>query len=277
MILLNNQFVSRDEGKVDIEDRGYQFGDGVYEVIRVYNGKLFSLAEHLERFKRSMVAISLKLPYASETLTDNLKTLVEKNNLRNGIIYIQITRGAASRNHGFPNNTTPVISAYTKEISRPIEALNSGISAHLVEDFRWLRCDIKSLNLLGNVLAKQEALDHGCQEAIFHRGERVTEGSSTNVFIIRAGKLLTHPADNFILNGITRRYVIELACQLGLPVIEKSFTLNELLTADEVFVTSTTQEVMPVVKINQSTIAEGRVGKWTQLLQNAFESAITSP
>ncbi|GGE52230.1 D-alanine aminotransferase [Pullulanibacillus camelliae] len=274
MILVNDQWLSRGEAKVDIEDRGYQFGDGVYEVIRVYNGKLFALDEHLQRLKRSLVAIRIKPPYPMEVLEKNLYQLVEHDQLTDGIVYLQVTRGQAPRGHGFPKAAQSVLTAYTKSIDRPLKEMTSGISAHLTADIRWLRCDIKSLNLLGNVLAKQEALEKGCQETIFHRDGMVTEGGSSNVFIVQNQQLVTHPSSHLILNGITRQQIIKLATVLGIPVVERAFSIDDLFAAEEVFVSSTVQEVSPVVTVDKVVIASGKPGPLTQQLQKQFETLI---
>lgn len=274
MILFNDRFIKRDEAVIDIEDRGYQFGDGVYEVVRIYNGKPFQLDEHMERLERSLKEIRLPLPYEINELTENIKELIQRDPVGDGIVYLQVTRGKALRTHGFPSETNSVITAYTREMPRPVDHLNSGISAHLTADIRWLRCDIKSLNLLGNVLAKQEALENDCSEAIFHRGDTLTEGSSSNVFVKKDGAWYSHPATNLILNGITRRFVIELMASLNMPVHEQAVKLSDLLNADEVIVTSTTQEVMPVVSIDGEPIGDGDVGEWTKKLQGAFVERI---
>jgi len=276
MILVNDEWLSRDEAKVDIEDRGYQFGDGVYEVIRVYDGKFFTLDEHLQRLKRSLVAVRIELPYTMDVLKQNLCRLVEQDQLHNGTIYLQVTRGQAPRGHNFPKSAQSVLTAYTKEMERPLKTIISGVSAHLTADIRWLRCDIKSLNLLGNILAKQEAVERGCQEVIFHRDGIVTEGGASNVFIVRNQQLMTHPSNHLILNGITRQQIIQLATQLGIPVVERDFSVDDLLTADEILISSTTQEVTPVIKIDNTMVANGKPGVITQQLQEQFEALIQS-
>ncbi|MFC7392790.1 D-amino-acid transaminase [Scopulibacillus cellulosilyticus] len=274
MILYNGQFVEREEVSIDIEDRGYQFGDGVYEVIRVYQGQCFAMKEHLDRLERSSKEIKLDCPISRMKLEDNINQLIKKDRLTNGIVYLQITRGAAKRTHQFPEHAKSVLTAYTSEMERPLANLQNGINTKLVDDFRWLRCDIKSLNLLGNVLAKQEAQENQCYEAILHRQGTVTEGSSSNVFIVKNGKLYTHPANNFILNGITRQYVLRFAKEEHFEVIENTFSTEELLKADEVFITSTTSEISPVVKIDDQIIGEGRPGIVTAALQKKFEEEI---
>ncbi|MGD7044293.1 D-amino-acid transaminase [Jeotgalibacillus proteolyticus] len=274
IVLYNDQFVSREECTVDIEDRGYQFGDGVYEVIRIYSGKMFTGKEHITRLFESAEKIRLDLPFTKEELIENLYKLVEKNNLHTGTIYLQVTRGTSARQHQFPLEGKPVFTAYTKEVARPEAQMNEGVKAIVAEDVRWLRCDIKSLNLLGNLLAKQEAYSQGSFEAILHREGTVTEGSSSNAFIIKNNKLFTHPATNLILNGITRRELIRLCPGIGLEVKEEAFTLDDLLEADEVFIASTTAEIMPIVQIDGKAVGNAAPGEWTQKLQSVFKASI---
>lgn len=275
MILVNERFIERDKAAVDIEDRGYQFGDGVYEVIRVYNGICFLMEPHIERMERSAANIDLALPYSIDKISQNLLELVKLNNIHNGSIYVQITRGAAPRAHQFPEQTSSVLVAYTNTAERPMEKIKNGIHTILTDDIRWLRCDIKSLNLLGNVLAKQKAKQQGCDEAILHRGDTVSEGSSSNVYIIKNKIIYTHPVNNLILNGITRMEVLRLAKENDFEVKEEEFTVAQLLDADEAFITSTTMEITPVVKINETAIGDGAPGVVTKKLQKAFEESIT--
>lgn len=274
MILFNERFTERDDAIVDIEDRGYQFGDGVYEFVRVYDGICFEMAAHMQRLKLSSLKIELSLPYPLEDITRNLKQLVEKNGLLNGYIYVQITRGVSQRAHHFPGNTSSVLVAYTQNGDRPVETNTNGIHAILTEDIRWKRCDIKSLNLLPNVLAKQQAKKNGCDEAIMHRGATVSEGSSSNVYMVDRNVIYTHPINNLILNGITRIGVLQMARENGLRVVEEAFTVNELLEAEEVFITSTASEICPVVQVDQTLIGSGQPGQVTRTLQQAFEHRI---
>ncbi|HET6873049.1 MAG TPA: D-amino-acid transaminase [Sporolactobacillaceae bacterium] len=276
MILVNDQFLERDQIKIDIEDRGYQFGDGVYEVIRIYNGKFFEGEAHLIRLQRSLDELRIQPPYDLTELQTKLGELCVHNRLENGMIYLQITRGQAERTHAYPNDAKSVLTAYTKPLVRPLKDLEEGIKTCLTEDIRWLRCDIKSLNLLGNVLAKQKAVEGGYKEAIFHRGDDVTEGSSSNVFIIKGNTLITHPATNYILNGITRLWVLKQARALGMTVKEAVFSVEELLQAEEAFITSTTQEIMPICEIEGKQVGEGVPGSLTRGLQKAFDEAILS-
>ncbi|SFS59581.1 D-amino-acid transaminase [Marininema halotolerans] len=273
-VLMNDQITKRNDIIIDIEDRGYQFGDGVYEVIRVYNGNAFYLQEHITRLIRSASELKMTLPYNEERLLTLLNQLVAENQLIEGNIYLQVSRGVAPRSHQFPEHSEAVLIAYTYKAARPLSLLQNGVSTILTEDIRWLRCDIKSLNLLGAVLAKQEAVDAGCHEAILHRNGTVTEGSSTNVAIIKEGTLYTHPADNLILHGITRQIILECANDLCIPVREETFTVEQLFAADEVFISSTTMEIAPVTSIDQKTIGSGTPGPLTHRLQQAFEEKI---
>lgn len=275
--LWNNQIVKDEEVVIHKEDRGYQFGDGIYEVVKVYDGKLFTINEHLDRFFESASKIRLNIPYTKEQLHQLLIQLVEANNLQTGHIYFQMTRGYAPRSHNFPSGAVkPVLTGNTVQLNRPIENMEKGIKATFVEDIRWLRCDIKTINLLGAVLAKQEAYEKGCYEAILHRNGTVTEGSSTNVFGIKDNVLYTHPANNFILNGITRQVVLQCANEINLAINEKPFTTEQCLQMDELFITSTTSEITPVINIDGHQINDGQVGQWTRKLQQQFNEKIKS-
>lgn len=274
-VVLNGEIIERSQAKIDVEDRGYQFGDGVYEVIRVYNGKMFTAREHLERLVSSAEKIGMKLGWAIGELEGLFASLIEKNGLGTGIVYMQVTRGTSPRNHAFPPaGVAQTLVAYTRDMQRPMNNLANGVKTILTEDIRWLRCDIKSLNLLGNILAKQKAAEAGCYEAILHRGERVTEGSSSNIFIIKDGTVITHPANNFILNGITRQTLEKLCVANGVQFIEKEFTVSELLAADEIAVGSTTSEITPVVEMDGKPVGSGAPGPVTKKLQILFEQEI---
>lgn len=272
--LWNDRIVTEEEVLVNQEDRGYQFGDGVYEVVKVYNGEFFTAKEHVDRFYESAEKIRITIPFTKDKLHMLLHELVEKNNLETGHIYFQITRGACSRNHVFPgDDVQPIFTATVKTNPRPVKNFENGVKAIVLDDIRWLRCDIKSLNLLGAVLAKQEAHEKGAYEAILHRDGTVTEGSSSNIIGIKDGTLYTHPANNLILNGITRQVVLKCAAEIGLPVSETPFTVEELMEMDELIVTSTTSEITPIIEVDGKAIGNG-VGEWTRKLQAAFVEKI---
>ncbi|WP_404454798.1 D-amino-acid transaminase [Virgibacillus necropolis] len=271
-MLYNNRIMER-ENLINIEDRGYQFGDGIYEVIGVYDGKPLMLDEHLERLERSAGEVKLSLPGTIVDLKSKLEELVAANGLQEGIIYMQVSRGSAARWHEFPaSDVSPVTVAYTRAEERMSEIEDQGATAVLTEDIRWLRCDIKTLNLLPNVLAKQKAVENNAIEAILHRGDLVTEASASNVFIVKDGELFTHPANNFILNGITRKKVLQLCDGLGVKVNEKTYTVKDMLEADEVFITATKLDVVPILKIDDRTIGTGEPGKMTRQVLQAFRT-----
>lgn len=276
-VFINGEFLNEKDAKVSYEDRGYVFGDGIYEYIRAYEGKLFTVKEHFERFLRSANEIGLDLGYTVDELIDLVRQLLNENNVKNGGIYIQATRGVAPREHSFPTPPTkPVIMAFTKSYDRPYEQLENGVYGVTTEDIRWLRCDIKSLNLLGNVLAKEYAVKYNATEAIQHRGQTVTEGASSNVYAIKDGAIYTHPINNFILNGITRRVIKWIAEDYGIPFKEETFTVDFLKNADEVIISSTSAEVMPVIKVDGDDIGNGKVGDVTRKLQEGFNKYIKS-
>lgn len=273
-ILHNDEFIQEDELKISKEDRGYQFGDGIYEVIRVYGGNLYTAKEHIDRFYESAEKVKILVPYTKDVFHKLMYDLVEKNEITNGQVYVQITRGSYVRQHQFPDNSSPVVVAYTKTVERPVELMQNGARAKFIEDMRWLRCDIKSLNLLGNVMAKQEAHDHGCFEAVLHRGELITEGSSSNMYGIKNNILYTHPATNLILDGITRRTILALCEELAIEVQQTPMTKDQALEMDEFFMSSTTAEIIPLIEIDGFKIGNGTRGGQTEKLQKAFEAKL---
>lgn len=268
---IDGQFMERNSVNISIDDRGYYFGDGVYEVIKVYDGELFTAKEHMNRLFQSATKIKMTIPYTELQLVDMAKELVVKNSISTGHIYMQVTRGTSKRVHQFPDAAVgPVVTAYALSSPRPLAGMANGVAVKSVEDIRWLRCDIKSLNLLGNVMAKQEAFEANCAEALLHRDGIVTEGSSTNLFAVKNGTIYTHPATNLILNGITRQVVLGLCTNLGITVVEKSFTLDQAYEMDELFMTSTTTEVTPITSIDDRPVGAGLPGKVTKAVQEAF-------
>lgn len=274
-VLWNDRIVKEGEIVISPEDRGYQFGDGIYEVVKVYNSQVFTAEEHLERFYLSAEKIGLVIPYTKDKMLKLIHELIEANELGTGHIYFQITRGATPRNHPFPNPPIPtVLTGNVKENARPVANFENGVKTILTDDVRWLRNDIKSLNLLGAVLAKQKAVEAGCYEAILHRDGTVTEGSSSNILGIKDGVLYTHPANNLILKGITRQVVLQCAEEIGLPVKEEAFSTEALFAMDELIVTSTTSEVTPIIEVDGKAIGNGQPGEWTRKLQAAFDAKI---
>lgn len=275
-VLFNGRLMERSECAVDIEDRGYQFGDGVYEVIRIYNGSLYTLDEHIARFFKSAAEIGIVLPFSEAELKGELKGLIKANQVDDGGLYLQATRGTAPRKHQYKPGPTPQVTAYTFPIKKPVNEQENGVSVITEDDLRWLRCDIKSLNLLYNVMIKQKAHEASSFEAILIRDGFVTEGTSSNVYAVKQNVIYTHPASNLILNGITRRTLLELFRKNGWQHEEKAITKDELMNADEVFISSTTAEVIPVTVIDGQNIGTGAPGPLTKEVQKALQDNILS-
>lgn len=271
-VFLNDRWVAPEEAVVSVEDRGFQLGDGIYEVVRVYGGKPFALQQHVDRLARSARELELPLPATAESLADIIREAPARRNLCEAQVYIQVTRGAAGRVHHFPPSVEPTLVAYASEARvQPPEAYAEGLTAIVVSDERWLRCDIKSIMLLANGLAKEKARRAGAIEALLERdGIGITEGSSSNLFIVRDGTLLTAPAGPYILRGITRDIVLDLARTDSIPADERFFDRDELFGADEAFVTSTNMEVLPITTIDGQRIGTGHPGPVTQRLGQLY-------
>jgi D-alanine transaminase len=264
---LNGEILPIDKALVPIEDRGYQFGDAVYEFIASYNGRLFYLEEHLDRLDRSLKG--LYFPAVSrDAIRKAVLTLFEKADIKRAGIYIQISRGVSPRNHAFPDGVRPQIVMTIREVEeKPPELRKNGASAITVEDFRWGRCDLKTVQLLPNVLAKQKALAAGAFDAIFVSAEGVVrEATSSNICIVTDGGVITHPLTPQILPGITRMVVIDLCRELNIPVSERFFKTDALYGAEEAFLTGTVTEVLPIVTIDSHRIGDGQVGPVTAML-----------
>lgn len=272
IILTQSKFMHKDHLHYPFEERGLQFGDGIYEVIRIYKGKFYLFEEHIDRLFRSAENIKLNLPFTKQELKGHLLELINRNKMnKDGKLYLQITRGTAPRDHVFPKNVEPNIYAYVQDLQRQIENFNNGVKTITSRDTRWENCFIKSLNLLPNVLAKQEAREKGCYEAILHRDKVVTECSSSNIYLVKDGKIYTHPATRNILHGCVRMAVERFANDLNIPLIENPFTIDEISEADELFLTSSTSEVLPVIQVDNTIIQDGKPGKITRMLQVAYE------
>lgn len=269
--------MDKDDIRIDLHDRGYQFGDGIYEVTHVYNGVLFALDEHIDRLMNSAAFIEMNLRHTKEEIAALCRGLVEQNHIENGYIYLQVTRGDGSlRNHGFLmyEDQQPIFSGFAQSSTRSEEKMMKGADAITVEDRRSLMCNVKSLNLLPNCLAKHEAQKKGVSKAIMVRDDIVTEEKSGNIFIVKDGVVLTHPNGGKILPGITKKLIIELLNEHDIPVWEKEFSEEEMLNADEVMVTDTNSEVVPVIKINEMPIGKGTPGEMTRNIQMLYKSLI---
>ncbi len=271
MLLWNGKLVEEDQVRVSYRDRGYYFGDGIYEVFRLYNGILFEKEAHLDRLYNSLREIKIELPWSREQLSGMVDELAATLGQQDGILYIQFTRGEAKRAHIFPEVCEAVMLGYCEPLVRPADSIENGIEAITLEDIRWLRCHIKSLNLLANTLAKQEAVEAGAKEAILIRSDdTVTECTASNLLIVKDGIIYTHPNGNLILDGITKQVVKRLAHQLDIPYVEQAFSKQQLMDADEVFLTSTTMEATPIISIDGRPVGTGTPGVVTQRLQVAY-------
>ncbi len=274
MLYLNGTFMPLSEGRVHVEDRGFQLGDGVYEVIKVMNGRLVWLEDHLQRLDRNLAEVRFSEAAWGHRLGTILPELVVRSGVDHGSVYVQVTRGYAPREFVFPQPPHPTVLAYARSRPGPsVEEILAGTALHPVEDLRWARCDIKSTNLLAAVLAKEEARSAGADEALFVGSDGVVrEGGSSNVFAFLDGVIRTHPLNNRILGGITRKHVLEMARKKGYTVDERAFTIDEVFDATgpcEVFTAATTRDVMPVVKIGRRTVGNGRPGRVTLTLLDA--------
>jgi D-alanine transaminase len=270
---VNGRYELYGEAGVHIDDRGYQFADAVYEVIAVIGGRLLDEEPHLDRLERSLRELAIAMPMTREALKVVLRETIRQNRVRGGIVYIQISRGVAPRDHGFPKDTAPSLVVTARRIKgASAAAVNDGVGVITVPDIRWSRADIKSTSLLPNVLAKQTARDAKAFEAwqVDENGF-VTEGSSTNAWIVtKDGELVTHPADRSILNGITRLGVLAAAKRQGLKIVERPFTVEDAKNAKEAFLSSTTSHVLAVVSIDGKAVGNGHPGETTMKLRQAY-------
>jgi D-alanine transaminase len=275
---VNGRYLPYGAALVHVEDRGYQFADGVYEVCEVRDRRLVDERRHLDRLERSLGELKIAMPIARVALRIVLRETVRRNRVRDGLVYFQVTRGVAKRDHAFPPpGTRPglVVTARSTDRERQTAVAEKGISVITVPDNRWGRVDIKSLSLLPNVLARETAINHGAREAWFVDEEGyVTEGSSTNAWIVSEdGRIVTRPADFGILRGITRTVVLEIAQKQGLVVEERPFRIAEVDAAREAFATAATQIVMPVIAVDGRVIGDGRPGPVARALRARFHEA----
>lgn len=279
--IFNDSFLPFDDPSkpmLPIDERATNFGDGVYEVVKIYNGSYYLLEEHLDRLYRSLDLIKIKFMDRPKLKSLLLELLKKNDPIKSGHVYFQVSRGSAPRNHLFPLDVKPNFTAYLVEAERPFKTMVPGVNAIIVEDIRWKHCDIKSLNLLPNILVKQEAHDKGCYEAIQIRDGLVSEGSSSNIYAVKDNVIYTHPNCNLILPGIVKRRLLELFKENQIKIVEEAFTKEFLLEADEVFLSSSTSEITPIVKIENVVLNHGKPGKMTRLVQKLYaEDANVEP
>lgn len=273
---VNGRFSLLADAVVSVEDRGFQFGDGVYEVIRTYGNRPFQLDAHLIRLEKSASALSLRVPLPLNELSALVQEAVGKAGYKESKIYIQVTRGVAPRDHQFPAEVTPTLVITVREMRTLADSVQQqGVEAITIDDLRWGRCDIKSVNLLGNVLARQQAKEAGVFEALFIRNGDVLEGSVSNLFVVHNGELVTAPEGRYILSGVTRALVLSLARDAGITVHERAPSRDILYSASEVFLSGTTIEILPVTRIDGRMIGSGMSGPTTLSLADLFKKLVS--
>ena len=273
-IFLNGQYMPIEEAKISVLDRGFIFGDGVYEVIPVYSRKAFRLEEHLRRLQHSMDGIKLANPHSDIEWATIINELIARNPDEDQYLYLHITRGVAKRDHAFPNPPVkPTVFVMSNPLlTPPAELLHSGIACITAQDNRWLRCDIKAIALLPNVLLRQMAVDAGCAETILIRdNDFMTEGAASNIFAVQGGKLLAPPKDNLMLPGITYDVVLELAATNGIPHEVRKIAVAELFAADELLLTSSTKEVLAITQLDGKPVGTGKPGAMFARLHTLYQ------
>lgn len=270
-VYLNGEFLPLDQAKVSVLDRGFIFGDGVYEVIPVYGGQLFRLNQHLQRLDHSLAGIQLDNPLAYDQWNSILEELVERNATEvygDQSVYLQVTRGVAKRDHAFPKGVAPTVFAMSNPLAPlPVSLAAEGIAAITLDDIRWRYCNIKAITLLPNILLRQQALDANAAEAILISNGEVTEGAASNLFIVKDNILITPPKGPRLLPGITRDLILELAETHGIACREGAIRENELREADEMWLTSSTKEILPVTRLDGKAVSGGKPGPmWARVI-----------
>jgi D-alanine transaminase len=260
-VFLNGAFLPLEEARVPVLDRGFLFGDGVYELVPVYSRVPFRLDEHLARLERSLAETRIRNPYAREAWRAIIARLIEAQPFEDQGVYFQVTRGVAKRDHALPANTEPTVFMMSNPLVNPSrELVERGAAAVSATDFRWLRCDIKSISLIGNCLLRQLSAEAGAAETILFRDGKLTEASASNVFVVRAGRIVSPPKSKLILPGITYDVVLEIAAAAGLPVELREVSEAEVRSADEIWVSSSSREVLAIVQLDGRAVGDGRPG-----------------
>lgn len=282
IVYLNGQYLPMTESQISTQDRGFLFGDGVYEVIPVYDGKLFSFSEHLQRLKNSLQAVSILNPLTDQEWLTILNTLIEKHDWQDQFVYLQVTRGIQMHRDHLPEaDLTPTVYAYTNPL-KPVadHIIEHGITAITLDDIRWLNCDIKAITLLPNIMMKLAAKAQGADDAILVSREGfITEGTASNLFIVKEGTLITPPNGHKLLPGVTRMVIERIAKSHHIPLLEQEITLSDLENADEVWLSSSTKEALPVTTLNSHPVGTGKPGElWHKMrwLYQAHKQAFIS-
>ncbi len=277
VVFLNGEYKEYNNALTHVEDRGYQFADGVYEVFSVKSGKLIDYSGHINRLTRSLNEIKIKYPINIRSILFHMRNIIRKNLINDGLIYLQITRGIAKRDFKFPKNLSSTITIIGSNIPSDEyeKAFEKGINVVTTKDLRWKRVDIKSLNLLAPVLAKQFANENNAQEAwLIDDNGFITEGSSSNAWVLIGKTVYTRPVSSSILNGITRKTLMKGLNKHGYSFKEKKFNINDIKKSKEAYITSATQYVMPVVKVNNKKIGDGKVGKFAKIFKNIYLESV---
>lgn len=261
LVYLNGNYLPLNEAKVSVLDRGFIFGDGVYEVIPSYGSKVLRFEHHMQRLQNSLDAVRIENPLSNTQWQEIIEKLIAATKSQDQYIYLHITRGVASRDHRFPDKIEPTVFVMCNVLHAvDSELLKTGVTAVTLDDIRWQYCNIKAIALLPNILLRQQAVDKGAVEAILIRDGNVTEGAASNTFIVTNGVIKTPPKDQKLLPGITRDLVVELAKTHNMPIEETVISEKEFLDADEIWLTSSTKEILPVTKINEQQVADGKPG-----------------
>ena len=272
MVFLNGKLLALEDAKVPVLDRGFIFGDGVYELVPVYSRVPFRLEEHLARLERSLGAVSIRNPYTRAQWREHMHALLDRQPYDDQGLYLQVTRGVAKRDHAFPKNAEPTVFMMCNPLVNPAPALvENGAAAVSAQDNRWLRCDIKSISLIGNVLLRQLSAEVDAAETILFREGRLTEASASNVFVVKGGTILSPGKDNLILPGITYDVVVELAQAHGMPIQFRHIAAEEVRGADELWVTSSSKEVLAIVSLDGAPVGDGRPGPVFRRMYKAYQ------
>ena len=273
---LNGKFIPKNEISISPDDRGFLFADGIYEVVRWYEGFFYDMTSHVTRLKRSLRELRINWDGA-DLLSSIANDLIKLNKLESqqAMVYFQVTRGAAMRTHSFPSpEVSPTVYANAWGFVPDTQSIESGIKVMLKEDIRWSRCDIKSIALLPNTISFQEAFENGMKECIFVRNGMITEGSHSNIFFVIDGTLFTHPESNFVLSGITRKNILRIAQESGIKIREEAVQENRIRFIKEAFITNTSAEVTPVIDLGGNTLGEGLPGPVTKIIHEKFDAEI---
>jgi D-alanine transaminase len=270
---LNGRFLPLADAKVSVLDRGFVFGDGVYELVPVYSKKPFRLDEHLRRLQGSLDGIRLTNPHAPDAWRELILQLVARQDFADQSVYIQVTRGVAPRDHAFPAGVSPTVFMFTQPlVTATPEQKAAGVCAVTAVDNRWLRCNIKAISLLANVLMRQQAVDSGCAEAVMLRDGFLTEGAASNIFVVKEGVLLTPPPSSLMLTGVTYDVVLELAAAHGIAHEVRAIAEAEVRSADELWMTSSTKEIMPIVKLDDAPVGAGVPGPLARQMDALYQA-----